>query len=118
MQRMLTVFFSKSERAVVNLARTTHGCCAALPAPPAQVTKKDKEAETQWVLFKKALTVTWPHLTYYAAFTAGVVYFIVTAAMGWYRCGTVPRTGAAPRALPLRCTKSAHDLQPVCLLPG
>jgi hypothetical protein len=50
-----------------------------------QVTKKDKEAETQWMLFRKALTVTWPHLTYYVAFAAGVIYFIVTAALGEYR---------------------------------
>jgi hypothetical protein len=116
MQRMLTVFFSRARLSLANPARTTHDRCAALPAPPAQVTKKDKEAETQWVLFKKALTVTWPHLTYYAAFTAGVIYFIVTAAMGWYRCGTGASNRRKPRALPLRRTKSAHPLQPVCSL--
>ena len=60
-------------------------------SPPAlacaQVTKKDKEQDTQWASFKKALSVTWPHLLYLVAFISGIIYFIVTAAKGWYRRG-------------------------------
>ncbi|KAL4421860.1 hypothetical protein ABPG77_001342 [Micractinium sp. CCAP 211/92] len=48
------------------------------------VTKKDKEQDSQWASFKKALSVTWPHLLYLIAFISGCIYFIVTAAEGQY----------------------------------
>lgn len=55
-----------------------------------QVTKKkaagEEEGESRWAALKEALWYTWPHLTYYAAFFAGLVFFIVKCCMGKYRC--------------------------------
>lgn len=48
------------------------------------VTSKEKAEESRWAALKKAFTVTWPHLLYYLAFFAGIVYFIVTAALNYY----------------------------------
>ena len=54
-----------------------------------QVTKKkvagEEEAESHWEEFKRALSVTWPHLLYYVALAAGTVYFIVRAALGSFK---------------------------------
>lgn len=36
-----------------------------------QVTKKDKEQESNWTALKKALGVVWPHILYCAGFLAG-----------------------------------------------
>ena len=58
-----------------------------LPVPPCrlQVTNKDDGGESSWTAFRRALGVTWPHLTYLAAFAAGFTLFIVKAASGIYR---------------------------------
>lgn len=48
------------------------------------VTSKEKAEESRWAALKKAFTVTWPHLLYYLAFAAGILYFIVTAALNYY----------------------------------
>lgn len=50
-----------------------------------QVTSKDGEQESGWTAFRRALAVTWPHLTYYAAFLAGCIYFIVVAVVDEFR---------------------------------
>ena len=55
-------------------------CCCEV-----QVTSKDDGRESRWTAFRRALGVTWPHLTYLFAFAAGFIYFIVKAAMGTYR---------------------------------
>ena len=51
----------------------------------AQVTSKDDGGESRWTAFRRALGVTWPHLTYLFAFAAGFMYFIAKSAMGTYR---------------------------------
>ena len=64
----------------------THASCNFLAL---QVTKKkvagEEEPESHWEDLKRALRVTWPHLLYYVALTAGTIYFIVRAALGCFK---------------------------------
>lgn len=47
------------------------------------VTSKDKkEGSQKWAAFKSALEVTWPYLVWLAGFVAGIIYFVVNAALG------------------------------------
>jgi cellulose synthase/poly-beta-1,6-N-acetylglucosamine synthase-like glycosyltransferase len=47
------------------------------------VTKKDKET-SEGLTVLEIVSVTWPYFLYYIAYIAGVIYFIVTASLGWW----------------------------------
>lgn len=92
---------------------TPHACASQQPAHTTQpntqalhflpqidfkITVKEHRRDTDgccWPGLGTDLSWCWPYLFYYAAYGAAVVYFAVTAVLGWYSVDLVLLSGAA-----------------------